>query len=229
MTEKEPRGPVLDIENMSRKQLLSRITLAQETQFGLDKATPAQLNLVYVLCRRWHLDPVTDLSLYRGRPWITLDGWARLIRRHPDWAGIKQRPLTKSEKEVWGYDVDDLVVCTTLLTKEHGPIEGYGKVTADERKTADKNTPLFRHPVEMAAKRSLARAARIAFGADVPDDEIIEAEMEAEMEVRQDKGRTAQLAARHAEIFDRADEWALPAAAAVEAEDESQEQADDTD
>jgi len=220
-----PRGPVLDLEHMSDGQLKQRIQLARETQFGLDKATSAMLNLIFVLCRRWLLDPVTDLTLYRGRPWITIDGWMRLVRRHPDWAGMKQRPLTKSEKEVWGYAEDDLVVCTTLLTKEHGPIEGYGKVSMDERKTADKNTPLYRHPVEMASKRSLARAARLAFGADVPDDTIIEAEVEAELVARSDPKRIRQLADRHAEIFDHADDWALPAAK-PEPEDESQEQPD---
>jgi hypothetical protein len=216
MTEtKEPRGPVLDVEHMSRKQLLNRIEIAKETQFGLDKATGAQLNLVYVLCRRWHLDPVTDLSLYRGRPWITIDGWARLIRRHPDWLGLRQTPLNKDEKAAWGYEPDDLVIRTVLLTKEHGEIEGFGKISFEERKNADPSTPHRKHPVEMAMKRSLARAARIAFGADVPDDTMIEQEMSAEIEAHSDVAQVRRNAAKYDQIYGHDDDWALPSAPAA--------------
>ena len=206
--------PALDLERLSDTQLRQRIELNKAARFGLQEASPAQLNIIFVLARRWNLDPVTDLTLFQGHPWITADGWARIIRRHPEWTTYRQYPLGKDDKRDWGYSPDDIVVATVLGTKSHGEITGYGKVTKaeidDARDQGNRNNrrpaPIALHPVEMAQKRSLARTARLAFGQDVPDETMIEQEIAEEMALRADPERSLAAAKKYHEIFPDEDE-----------------------
>lgn len=198
------------IQAFTDRQLKQRIELNKAARFGLESATAAQLNVVFILCKRWQLDPVTDLTLYQGHPWITLEGHLRLLQRHPDYRGFEQRPLSKDEKLAWGYEADDLVVATTIRTAQWGDITQWGKVSrteineardraADERK---RTAPVGMHPVEMAQKRSLARTQRAAFGMDsLPSDEDIEREMSDEMARRTDPVRVEANAAEYDRIM----------------------------
>ena len=78
------------------------------------------------------------------------------------------------------------------LRQSRGATSHPGKVTAQER---GKATPTGSNPQEMAEKRAIARAARLAFGQSAYLDED-----EAEQE-RNDPQRQAQLAQRYDEIF----------------------------
>src|SRR5215471_3963577 len=177
---------------LSDKQIRTRLEVAKQPGYGLEDATPAQLNLIYLLCQRYRLDPLFHITLYRGRPWVTIDGRIELAKRHPEYRGFRTRPLTKDEKAAWDYRADDLVVECTIATKSWGDISSRGKVTAQER---GKATPTGSNPQEMAEKRAIARAARLAFGQSAYLDED-----EAEQE-RNDPQRQAQLAQRYDEIF----------------------------
>jgi len=177
---------------LSDKQIRTRLEVAKQPGYGLEEATSAQLNLIYLLCQRYRLDPLFHITLYRGRPWVTIDGRIELAKRHPEYRGFRTRPLTKDEKAAWDYRPDDLVVECTISTKSWGDISSRGKVTAQERQ---KNTPVGSNPQEMAEKRAIARAARLAFGQSAYLDED-----EAEQE-RNDPERVARNAKRYDEIF----------------------------
>src|SRR5262249_14372650 len=129
---------------------------------------------IFLLAQRYDLDVVTDITLFQGRPWITLDGRLRMLRRHPDFRGVKTRPFSAAEKADWGYQADDLVVEATVSTARWGAVVARGKVSADEMR---RNTPTGTHPTEMAEKRAIARAARLAFGQDVPDEEDVQGQI----------------------------------------------------
>jgi RecT family len=164
--------------SFSEKQLKTRIELAQRS-FGLQQANQTQLNIVYLLCQRWDLDPLTDITLFEGRPWVTIDGRVKLMRRHPEYRGYSCRPLSRNEKEAWGYDADDIVVECTVRTTTWGEISARGKVAAAEvqaarnraAETGKRSAPIGMHPVEIAEKRAIARAERAAFGQDTVLDE----------------------------------------------------------
>jgi len=208
------------IEKRSESWLKQRIEMNRAARFGLQDATAEQLNIIYILCRRWRLDPVTDITLYQGQPWIKLEGHLRLMREHPDYQGFSQRPLTPAEKVLWGYADDDIVVETTIRTAHWGEITQWGKVTRAEINEAvsradrdnKRSAPVGLHPVEIAQKRSVARTHRAAFGQDAPDEAQIEQEIAEEMLRRNDPKRVAALAERYDEIYPADEPLAFAAA-----------------
>src|SRR5262245_10747845 len=150
---------------------------------------------VQLLCERWQLLPGVDVQLYQGKPWITIEGWVAIIRRNPQYAGIAARPLDAREKVAWGMDAQDVEVECTIQTRAWGPVTARGRVRAKEREMregARGEAPLQSHTSEMAEKRAIARAAKLAFGPDVPTDEDVEAAAQV---------RVVELAQRQREVF----------------------------
>jgi len=196
----EPNGTVALA--LSDKQIRTRLEVAKQPGYGLEEASSAQLNLIYLLCQRYRLDPLFHITLYRAKPFVTIDGRIELAKRHPEYRGFRTRPLTKEEKAAWDYRPDDLVVECTISTNSWGDITSRGKVTAQERQ---KNTPVGSNPQEMAEKRAIARAARLAFGQSAYLDED-EAEQE---QLLKDPQRQAQLAKRYDEIYGEESETEL--------------------
>ncbi len=163
----------------SDQQLQQRMKANVAARFGLQDATPSQLNIVFLLAKRWALDPINEITLYEGRPFITLDGRLQLMRRNPDYRGYRTRALSATEKVGWGYEADDLAVECTVLTKEHGEITARGCVRRAEidgargraKESGKKSAPVGIYAPEIAEKRAIARASRAAFGQDVPDED----------------------------------------------------------
>jgi hypothetical protein len=199
---------------LTEDQLKRRLQLSRSAGYGLQQANPAQLEVIFLLCRRYGLDPLTDLTLYDGKPFVTIDGRVRLMRRHPEYRGYACRPLTQSEKELWGYEPSDIVIECTIRTSTWGEISARGKVSRSELEGKQgRSNPVARvHPVEMAEKRAIARAERAAFGQDAVLDEE-EAEIEAmEQRLRTTPEVIAQRAQRYEEIYGPEDQ-PLPAPA----------------
>jgi hypothetical protein len=195
-------GTALAVPALSDKQISSRLEVAKSAGYGLEHATSSQLNLVYLLCQRYRLDPLLHITLFRDRPFVTIDGRIELAKRHPEYRGFRTRPLGKDEKEAWDYKPDDLVVECTISTKSWGDISSRGKVTAQER---GKNAPTGTNPQEMAEKRAIARASRLAFGqsAFLQDEDDLEQQ-------ETDPEKQARLAQRYTEIFAEEDEPPAP-------------------
>ena len=219
----------------SMQSLERRIRLDRESGWGLEKGTPAQLNLLALFCQKHHLLPGDDVTLYEGKPWITVDGRVKLLRRNQEYRGYTQKPLTSDEKIEWGWSPKDIVIRTTIRTVTYGEIEGFGRVSHAEREGVSvqgvrHNPVAHHHPVEMAMKRSLSRAERLAFGTEsMVDDEELEDTARTVIEERNNPELVAQQARRYDEIF--ADDEDKPkrkraAPPPVEAEDESQETED---
>ena len=196
-----------ELRKLEPAELKRRIELNRNAKFGLEQATPAQLNIIYLLCRRWSLDPITDITLFQGQPWITVEGHLRLLRQHPDYRGFEQHPLTVEQKNAWGYGEADVVVETIIHTAKTGDISQRGVVfraEIDQARAAAEQAgrraaPLATHFVAIAEKRSLARAHRAAFGQDLPTEEEMLAEVEVEMARRTEV--TQVDSAKHDEIF----------------------------
>ena len=192
----------------SMASLERRIRLNRESGWGLEKGTPAQLNLLALFCQKHHLLPGDDVTLYDAKPWITVDGRVKLLRRNPEYRGFKQRPLSKSEKEEWGWYAKDIVVETTIRTLSYGEIVAYGRVSSEEAQGQQvqgvRHNPVARvQPVEMAMKRSLARAERFAFGTEsLVDDEELEDAARTVIEERTNPETVKRNSERYAEIFE---------------------------
>jgi len=212
-------------------QLKQRIEMNRSARFGLESASAAQLNVIFVLSKQYKLDPVTDITIYEGRPWITIEGWGRLLRRHPDFRGLECRPLTPEEREQWGYALDDLVIEACVKTLNWGEIRARGKVSGSEREAAlnrskqsgKRAAPIAVHPVEIAEKRAIARAGRLAFGQELPDDEQIADLMQTEITERTDPERTKALSAQYDQFWPADDQPAIAARPEPEATPEPEE------
>src|SRR5215831_6268731 len=170
--------------DFSMASLERRIRLNQQSGWGLEKGTGAQLILLALFCQKHHLLPGDDVTLYDAKPWITVDGRVKLLRRNhrDEYRGFVQRPLSSDEKTEWGWSPKDIVVETTIRTVTYGEIKAYGRVSLAEASGATvqgvRHNPVARfQPVEMAMKRSLARAERFAFGTEslVDDEELDDA------------------------------------------------------
>lgn len=200
------------IERMSDTRLNQRIDMNRDAQFGLEKATPEQLNVIFVLCKYLKLDPLTDMTLYQGHPWITLDGELRLLHRHPEYVTHRQWPLTEQEKLDGGWHKDDVVWATEVLKANGHTVVQWGKITRDEiDRGREKHTPHGMHSVEICQKRSLARARKFAFGGEEQLDQTQITEMlAAETALRGDPERTKALAGKYVQIFGRDDDDESP-------------------
>lgn len=215
MTTTEHNGTAMAVRTLTDVQIQQRMKLNAAARFGLQDATPAQLNVVFLLAQRWGLDPVMELTLYEGRPFITLDGRLQLARRNPDYRGYRTRALSRSEREDWGYEPEDIVVECTVLTHEHGEITERGCVRRAEIESARKRSsesgkrsaPVGIYGPEIAEARAIKRATRAAFGQDIPDEDEA---LQVIQEQRNDPVRQAALAAKYEEIYPP-DELDMPA------------------
>jgi hypothetical protein len=195
---------------LSDRQLRTRLELAQRS-FGLQQANQTQLNVLYLLCQKWDLDPLTDITLFEGRPWVTIDGRLRMLRRHPEYRGYQCRPLSKDEKATWGYEAEDIVVECTIRTTTWGEISARGKVSGVEvvqararaQDSGKRAAPIGVHPVEVAEKRAVARAERAAFGQDMVFDEDDAAEVaRTVVQERADPERIARNSETYSRIYE---------------------------
>jgi hypothetical protein len=205
----------LAVREFSDSQLQQRMKANINARFGLHEASPAQLNIVFLLAKRWGLDPVNEITLYEGRPFITLDGRLQLMRRHPAYRGFKTRPLSRQEREDWGYEPDDVVVEACIRTADHGEISERGCVRRAEidgargraKESGKRAAPVGIYGPEIAEKRAIARASRAAFGQDVPDEE----DAQIVIEEQQNPERMKALAAQYTDIHGAEDDWGIVA------------------
>ena len=192
--------------NMSLAEIDRRIDLNKKSGWGLERGTQAQLNLLALYCQKHHLLPGDDVTLYEGKPWITIDGRVKLMRRNKDYRGHTLRPLTPADKQLWGYEKDDIVIEGSIYINGYPqPIQAHGRVAHAERmgQGEGRKNPVARtHPVEMATKRALSRAERMAFGTEsyVDDDDLDEA-VQTVIEERNDPVRRAAGAAKYVEVY----------------------------
>jgi hypothetical protein len=198
----------LATREMTLQDIARRIELNKQSGWGLEKGSPAQLNMVALFCQKHQLLPGDDVTLYEGKPWLTIDGRVKLMRRHKDeYRGHSTRPLARDEKEAWGYDPDDLVIEATIRTVTYGEIKARGKVSKAERMGTQvqgtRNNPVAKHhPVEIAEKRALSRAERYTFGTEsFIDDEDAEEDVRTVIEERNDPEQNALNAASYERIF----------------------------
>lgn len=203
----DTNGTALAVRGLTDKQIQTRIDLNRKAGYGLEKATPAQLNLIFLYCQKYQLLPGDDVTLYENRVWFTLLGSVKLMRRHSEYRGFECKPLSAADKAEWGYDPDDIVVECQIRTDRWGTISARGKVSKEERaglrvEGRRLNFVAGIHPVEMAEKRAIQRAERLAFGADAMiDEDEIEQTARLVVEERNDPARVAADAANYSRIY----------------------------
>jgi hypothetical protein len=150
------------LKGLSGDQMRTRVDHAFA---GVKEATPEIRTQILAVAQLYGLDPLRELRLFQGGIYIEFEGWMRKRREHPNFRGeIELRPLTKQEKEEWGFAPGDVVIKNTIDMGPQGQVFDFGVVRAQ-----GETSPVARqHPQLLAIKRARVRTARIATGIDLP-------------------------------------------------------------
>jgi hypothetical protein len=195
---------------LSDVQIKQRMELNAKSRFGLQEATPAQLNMIFLCAQKWRLDPITELTLYEGQPFIKLEGRLTLMRRHPDYHTFRCKPLKADERLDYGYESEDVVIECTIVTREHGEISERGcvrraEIDAARKRAAEsgrKPAPVGIYAPEIAEARAIKRASRAAFGQDIPDEDDPDEIARIVVQERADPERIARNSETYSRIYE---------------------------
>jgi hypothetical protein len=123
-----------------------------------------------------------DLMIYQGKPYITISGYRRIAHQTGLLSGIDPRPAGERDRRIYKCEADDhLWTCLVYKKGSARSYLGWGHVAVK----TDRNPVSKTHPQQMAKKRAIYDALRLAF----PPNELIgpmhtayspEAEAEAE-------------------------------------------------
>jgi hypothetical protein len=156
---------------MSEQQMLARINQAR---FPKD-LTPVEKGLLVRVALDYGLDPaMSELIIYQGRPYVTIDGRRRKAQETGLLDGVSTRPATQEERQSWDIPEGDYFFFAEVWRKGASrPFIGYGRVRKAETKPqgAAGFRPIENDPQGMAAKRAEARALRMAFSVPLPSAE----------------------------------------------------------
>jgi len=145
----------------------------EEVQLWLDQhlgvALYPQLQLLR-LANKYHLDPLSDeISLLQGQdqtyqPFITIDGWSKLINHHPQYAGMSLRDSTELID-----GIPTWMECTIYRNDRILPIvikEYFEEVRTDHSSWQQMPRRMLRH-------RVIQQCARLALGISSSDQVIL--------------------------------------------------------
>lgn len=131
--------------------------------------SPAQATLMARLSIAYGLDPIAgELTLYQGRPYVTIDGRVRVANAHYAFDGIECVPASDEERKSFrAADDEHLWVARVWRKDRQFPFVGYGRSAG----RSDKNPVSQTYAQEMAQKRAKHRALRDAFSLPLPGRE----------------------------------------------------------
>lgn len=156
---------------MPEKSMLARIDMAKfpKDLSLLEKKLLAQVAISY------GFDPLMgEVSIYQGRPYVSIDGRYRAAQETGKLNGVNTRPSTKQEREDWKIPDGDYFFCAEVFVKGADyPFIGWGRVYQPETVGGKGFTPVEKNPQRMAEKRAEAQALRKAFHIPLPSIEDI--------------------------------------------------------
>jgi hypothetical protein len=169
---------------------------ADELQLWLDQhqgITPYTQVQLLRLASKHLLDPLSDeISIMETKegflPFITIDGWAKLMNQHPQYAGMSLREPTESNSQLPAW-----MECTIYRNDRILPI--VVKEYLEEVMTIHPSWQQM--PRRMLRHRVIQQCARLAFGISVQEGVNIENKQKGNVEkkntISTEKNRTKQL------------------------------------
>ena len=166
MIERQTGGGAIVIYN--EETALARVNEAKAGGMFPKDTTQPQMLMLAKAAVAYGLDPLFgELTLYMGKPYITIDGRRRLDAEAGHHPSIRFRPLNADELEYYrSVDAiqsrDVCLVCVGI--DDYGAeSEAIGILLASER-DGNANTPQVKRPVEMTQKRAEMRWRKMAYG-----------------------------------------------------------------
>ncbi len=183
---KEVRGmDTRSLTTMTENQMLTRVEMAKFPQdlTVQDKHLLAQVAITY------GFDPLMgEVTIYQGRPYVSIDGRYRKAQETGNLEGVESRPANKKEREDWEIPEGDYFFRAEVYIKDGTrPFVGWGRVRKLETIGGKGYKPVETNPQRMAEKRAEAQALRKAFHIPLPSIEDIGAEDNGTPTVKIDK------------------------------------------
>ena len=174
------------LEAMSQETMLARINQAKFPQ----DLKPPEKALLATASRTYGFDPIMgELTIFQGRPYVSVDGRYRKAQETGKLDGVESRPATKDERTAWDIPDGDFFFRAEVWVKgaSHA-FTGWGRVRAVEAKARPNNAgdaykPTVTVPQRMAEKRAEVMALRKAFHIPLPSAEDIGGEEEGPADI----------------------------------------------
>jgi len=156
---------------MDEAKMLQRVEMARFPQdlTVADKKLLAQVAITY------GFDPLMgEVTIYQGRPYVSIDGRYRKAQETGQLDGVETRPANKQEKEDWQIPDGDYFYRSDVYVKGASrPFVAWGRVFKAEIIGGKGYKPVEKNPQRMAEKRAEAQALRKAFHIPLPSVEDI--------------------------------------------------------
>ena len=153
---------------MDKNTMMERIDAARFPQ----ALNPAEKKMLALVAITYGFDPLMgEITVYQGKPYVSIDGRYRKAQESGIFNGVTSRPATKQEREEWQIPDGDYFVKSTVEIKGGGHFEGWGRVFKAETVGGKGFTPVEKNPQRMAEKRADAQALRKAFHINLPSFE----------------------------------------------------------
>ena len=87
-----------DLVKMSDTEMMNRVNSARFPQ----ELTPTDKKLLVLAAKTYGFDPIMgEISIFQGKPYVTIDGRRRKSQETGNYCGLKTRPATPPEREAW--------------------------------------------------------------------------------------------------------------------------------
>ena len=161
---------------MPEAKMIERVGMAKFPQ----DLTPGEKRLLAQVAITYGFDPLMgEVTIYQGRPWVSIDGRYRKAQETGELDGVETRPANKQERADWEIPDGDYFFRTEVYRKgAHHSFVGWGRVRHTETIIRDSNPgdakkPTVTNPQRMAEKRAEAQGLRKGFHIPLPSVEDI--------------------------------------------------------
>jgi hypothetical protein len=166
----QPRNPMevpdLEVKNYQDRVLAYAKNSPKDGALFPADLTPVQAAQLARVSLAYGLDPfMGELTIYKGKPYVTIDGRTRLALDHPMYDGMKCEPATPAQREAFRCGESEHLWYAEVWRKDkRHTFSAYGRSNF----AGDTNFAVKTHPQEIARKRALHRALRDAFSIPLP-------------------------------------------------------------
>lgn len=130
--------------------------------------TPVQAAQLARVALAYKLDPfMGELTVYKSKPYVTIDGRTRMALNHPAYDGMRVEPATEEQRKAFRCTDGEHLWYAEVWRKDKGhTFTAYGRSNFP----GDTNFAVKTYPQEIARKRALYRALRDAFSMPLPNE-----------------------------------------------------------